>query len=83
MSDKSMNEKNRKHLWQAIVQTGDQLKGKLPNHPNHPKGRNPYAHVAVYIKEHFNCSYKDISDDLFSDVLQFLDQLKRTEKFED
>mgnify|MGYP001170612637 FL=1 len=78
-----MNKSNRKYLWQVILQTGDELKGKLPNHPNHSKGRNPYAHVAVCIREHFKCSYKDIPDDFFSDVLQFLDQLKRTEKFKD
>jgi len=26
------------------------LVGQLPSHPNHPKGRNPYAHVALCVK---------------------------------
>ena len=33
-----------------IQEAGDYLKGQLPDHPNHPKGRNPYAHVALCIK---------------------------------
>jgi hypothetical protein len=37
--------------------------GQLPDHPNHPKGRNPYAHVAICVKDHFNASYKDIPDE--------------------
>ena len=73
-----MNETNRKYLWQAILETGDQLKGKLPSHPIHPNGRNPYAHVSVCIKDHFKCSYKDIPDDLFDDVMVFLDRLKQS-----
>ena len=73
-----MNESNRKYLCQAILETGDQLKGKLPSHLNHPNGRNPYAHVSACVKEHFNCSYKDVPDDLLDDVLQYLDQLKKS-----
>ena len=33
-----------------IQEAGDYLQGQLPDHPNHPKGRNPYAHVAICIK---------------------------------
>ena len=43
-----------------IQEAGDYLKGQLPDHPNHPKGRNPYAHVALCIKNKFSNSYKDI-----------------------
>ena len=28
-------------LWKIIQEAGDYLKGQLPDHPNHPKGRNP------------------------------------------
>ena len=57
-----MNDNNRKYLWRLIQSTGDFLLDKLPEHPNHPKGRNPYAHVAICVKEKFGNSYKDIPE---------------------
>ena len=51
---------------------------KLPDHPNHPKGRNPYAHVALCIKEKFYSSYKDIPDEKFNDVIDFIEFLKKS-----
>ena len=42
-----MNKENASKLWKLIQTTGDELVGKLPDHLNHPKGRNPYAHVAL------------------------------------
>ena len=51
-----------------IQEAGDYLQGQLPDHPNHPKGRNPYAHVAICIKSKFECSYKDIDDNKFNEV---------------
>ena len=72
-----MNEDNRRKLWRFIVEAGDYLKGQLPNHPNHPKGRNPYAHVAICVKSKFNKSYKDIDDDKFNDVVQHIAFLKK------
>ena len=46
-----MNKENSAKLWKLIQETGDYLKDKLPSHPSHPKGRNPYAHVALEIKK--------------------------------
>ena len=60
-----MNEENRRKLWKIIVDTGDYLNGQLPDHPNHPKGRNAYAHVAICVKNKFKSSYKDIPDEKF------------------
>jgi len=51
-----------------IQEAGDYLKGQLPDHPNHPKGRNPYAHVALCIKNKFSNSYKDIEDENINEV---------------
>ena len=42
-----MNKENTSKLWKFIQEAGDYLDGQLPDHPNHPKGRNPYAHVAI------------------------------------
>ena len=71
-----MNEENRRKLWKIIVDAGDYLNGQLPDHPNHPKGRNPYAHVAICVKNKFNASYKDIEDDKFNEVLNFIEDIK-------
>ena len=51
--------------------------GQLPEHPNHPKGRNPYAHVAICVKNKFNASYKDIPDENFEDVINYIEFLKK------
>ena len=64
-------------IWKLIQEAGDYLQGQLPNHPNHPKGRNPYAHVAICIKEKFQMSYKNIDDDKFDEVVQYIEFLKK------
>jgi len=51
--------------------------GQLPDHPNHPKGRNPYAHVAICVKNKFNASYKDIEDKKFDEVIKYIEFLKQ------
>ena len=73
----SMNKENANKLWKTIQEAGDYLEGQLPDHPNHPSGRNPYAHVAICIKNKFNVSYKDIPDNKFNEVLQYIDFLKK------
>ena len=72
-----MNKENKIKLWTIIQKAGDFLSGQLPNHPNHPKGRNPYAHIALCVKEHFNSSYKDIPDEKYNDVLEYIKYLKQ------
>ena len=72
-----MNKENASKLWKLIQATGDDLLGKLPNHPNHPKGRNAYAHVAICVKTKFNKSYKDIPDENYDDVLKYIEFLKQ------
>ena len=72
-----MSPENKKILWSQILQAGDFLKNKLPSHPNHPKGRNPYAHIAICVKDHFNVSYKDIPDEKFNEVVKYIEFLKQ------
>ena len=72
-----MNKKNTSILWKTIQEAGDYLIGQLPDHPNHPKGRNPYAHVALCVREKFNASYKDIPDDKFKEVIEYIKVLKQ------
>ncbi len=71
-----MSPDNARKLWKIIVETGDYLVGQLPDHPNHPKGRDPYAHVAICIKSKFNASYKNIEDEKFYEVLKYIEFLK-------
>tara|TARA_B100001057_G_C22559712_1_gene836793 strand:+ start:341 stop:568 length:228 start_codon:yes stop_codon:yes gene_type:complete len=72
-----MNKEDAGKLWKIIQMAGDHLLGQLPDHPNHPKGRNPYAHVALCVKEHFNLSYKDIPDEKFNEVVKYIEFLKQ------
>ena len=72
-----MNKENASNLWKIIQKAGDHLKDQLPDHPNHPKGRNPYAHVALCVKEKFKVSYKDIPDIRFNEVVSYIEFLKK------
>ena len=72
-----MQKENSVKLWKIIQEAGDYLKGKLPEHPNHPKGRNPYAHVAICIKSKFKKSYKDIEDEKLNEVIDYIEYLKQ------
>ncbi len=71
-----MNEDNRRKLWTLIQEAGLYLLNQLPDHPNHPKGRNPYAHVAICVKNKFNASYRDIPDEKYQDVTNYIKFLK-------
>ena len=71
-----MNKEKASKLWKLIQATGDELLGKLPDHPNHPQGRNPYAHVALEVKNHFGITYKDIPDAKYNEVIEYLEKLK-------
>ncbi len=72
-----MTPENSQKLWKIIQEAGDYLEGKLPEHPNHPKGRNPYAHIALSIKNRFKVSYKDIDDSKLKEVLNYIEALKK------
>jgi hypothetical protein len=70
-----VNDVNSRKIWVAIQTGGEFLEGKLPASPRHPKGRNPYAHLAKCIKSKYNTSYKELSDDKVDDVMVFIDYL--------
>ena len=70
-----MNDENAKAIWAYIKKAGDELVGKLPPSRNHPRGRNPYAHVAICVKNKFSQSYKEIPDEKFQEVLDYIDFL--------
>ena len=72
-----MNKEYAKKLWKMMQEAGDYLQGQLPDHPNHPKGRNPYAHVALCVKEKFELTYKEIPDEKFDAVIKYIEFLKK------
>ena len=72
-----MNKDNASKIWKLIQETGNFLKGKLPDNPNHPEVRNPYAHVALEVKNYFGMTYKDIPDEKFNEVVKYIEFLKK------
>ena len=72
-----MNKENASKLWKIIQEAGDYLQGQLPEHPNHPNGRNPYAHVAICVKNKFKKSYKNIEDYKLNQVIEYIEYLKK------
>ncbi len=71
----SLNEFNRKIIWEKIQSTGDELQPLLKPSNLHKNGRNAYAHIALSIKEKFGKSYKDISDDRFGEITSYIEDL--------
>ena len=71
-----MNKENASKLWKMIQEAGDYLHNQLPDHPNHPKGRNSYAHVAICVRSKFKKSYKDIEDERLQEVIDYIEYLK-------
>ena len=69
-----MNEAIRKGL-EIHSKTWGFLKDKLEPHPNHPNGRNPYAHMSL-INQKFSCSYKNISDEKVEQLKKFIFEYK-------
>ena len=72
-----MNKENTSKLWKIIQEAGDYLEGQLPDHPDPVRGRNPYAHVALCVKQKFKVSYKDIPDIRFDEVVSYIEFLKK------
>lgn len=70
-----MNEANTKKVWLYILSSGEKLVGKLPPSPRHPQGRNPYAHLALCVRNKYGQSYKDIPDEKIDEVYAYLDYL--------
>ena len=67
-----MNKENASKLWKLIQGAGDYLQNKLPDSSSHSKGRNPYAHVALCVKDKFGLSYKDIDDNDFKKAEEYI-----------
>ena len=68
-----MSPDKQKIIRERILEAAGKLEGKLPDHPKHPMGRNPYAHIPKVIKHASGgVSYKDLPDAAFNLVLQLI-----------
>ena len=72
-----MNEDNKKRIWTRIQVIGGEIQSLLKPSPFHPKGRNAYAHLAICVKNKFKSSYKDIPDEKFDKVIDYIKFLKK------
>jgi len=64
---------NQKKIRERILEAAKVLKDKLPDHPRHPQGRNPYAHIPKVIKDAAGgISYKDLPDEALSYVMELI-----------
>ena len=72
-----MNDVNKDTIRKKIAGAAENLKGRLPDSPMHPKGRNPYAHIPKVIKSTFGSSYVDLPDadlDLVLEVIEYCEK---------
>ena len=72
-----MNKESASKLWKVIQEAGLYLQSKLQDHPNHSKGKNAFAHVALCIKNKFGMSYKDIANKDYKKVIEYIDFFKK------
>ncbi len=68
-----MSPEIQKLIYEAAVKAGDELKGKLPPHPFHPKGRNAHAHVFERLKSRLGKSYKECDDSEAPKILNMIE----------
>ena len=66
-------------VWADMRAAGDRLKTVLKEDPRHPRGRNPYAHVAGSVRDRFGCSYGELPDEKAPEVILYLEELVKLE----
>ena len=71
----ALSQEVREIIREAARQAGDELKGRLPPHHMHPKGRNSYAHVYERIRSKFGKSYKECDDSEAYKILGYIEWL--------
>ena len=74
-----MDKISKEKVWRLIQNTRGYFEREITSHLNHPKGRNPYSHVTWIVKTGFGCSYKDIADEKYKEVVDFLNCLEKEE----
>ena len=65
-----MNKENRALIHSKVVQAASMIEGKLPDHPAHPHGRIPIAHIYDVIKRVMGVPAKECRDSRFDDIIK-------------
>jgi len=65
-----MNQANCQKIRIKIQEAARSLEGQLPPSPQHPKGRNAYAHIPAVIKSVFGKSYRLLPDEMLVEILE-------------
>jgi len=69
----ALSPEHQQTIRKRILEAAKTLEGRLPDHPKHPQGRNPYAHIPKVIKDSTGgISYKELPDEAFELVMQLI-----------
>jgi hypothetical protein len=73
-----VNKENASKLWKIIQEAGDYLRGQLPDTPQSPKRAQPLcACCNMCERDILKTSYKDIPDEKFDEVVEYIEFLKQ------
>lgn len=67
-----MKQELRERLHKIVLEAADKCKGRLPDHPKHPYGRIPVAHIYDVIKGIMEKPAKDCRDHRFDEILEII-----------
>lgn len=68
-----MNKQLVAQLHVLALEAAKQLEGKLPDHPVHPHGRIPIAHIYDVIKRVMGIPAKECGDDRYEDLVKIVE----------
>lgn len=68
-----MNKQNAAKLHKMVQAAALKIDGKLPDHPAHPYGRIPIAHIYDVIRRVMTVPCKQCGDDRFDDIVTIIE----------
>ena len=68
-----MNKQLTAQLHKFALEAAKQLEGKLPDHPAHPHGRIPIAHIYGVIKRVMGCPAKECGENRYDDLIKIIE----------
>lgn len=63
----------REILHKKVIEAAAKIDGKLPEHPSHPYGRIPVAHIYHVIQSVMEKPARYCSDDRFDEIIEIID----------
>ncbi len=68
-----MNKQNKALIHEKVIKAAALIEGKLPDHPAHPYGRIPIAHIYDVIKRVMGVPAKVCGDNRFDDIVKIIE----------